>query len=245
MRGKGSGSVIVADGSSNTVFQGTGVASAVNSVNITNAATTGKPSLAAQGSDTNVSLNLISKGTGTVQANAVDVVTTTGTQTLTNKDLSSTTNVFPVGSVVQMVSTNFSAVATGTTTIPHDDTIPQITEGDQYMTQAITPKSTTNKLVIEITAYLSHSAAVGVVGALFQDATANALAAAGVRNTVGTEYNMLVIKHVMTAGTVSSTTFRFRAGGDGVGTTTFNGDGGARKFGGITLSNITIIEYKA
>ena len=43
----------------------------------------GSRSLAATG--TNQSLNLTSTGTGTVQANGVDVVTTTGTQALSNK----------------------------------------------------------------------------------------------------------------------------------------------------------------
>ncbi|USN96944.1 MAG: hypothetical protein H6797_02000 [Candidatus Nomurabacteria bacterium] len=41
--------------------------------------------------DDNVSLNLKTKGTGTVQANGVDVVTTTGTQSLSNKTLVSPT----------------------------------------------------------------------------------------------------------------------------------------------------------
>ena len=39
------------------------------------------------GSDTNVGLNLRSKGTGTVQANGVEVATISGTQTFTNKTL--------------------------------------------------------------------------------------------------------------------------------------------------------------
>ncbi|USN96173.1 MAG: hypothetical protein H6797_03785 [Candidatus Nomurabacteria bacterium] len=50
--------------------------------------TTGNaPYLMASGTDTNINLNLTTKGTGTVQANGVDVVTTTGTQSLTNKTL--------------------------------------------------------------------------------------------------------------------------------------------------------------
>jgi hypothetical protein len=63
------------------------VASAVNEITVTNAITAGTPSIAASGSDANVSLNLVAKGTGTVQAGGVPVVTTTGTQTLTNKTL--------------------------------------------------------------------------------------------------------------------------------------------------------------
>lgn len=50
----------------------------------------------ADGADVNHNLNLIPKGTGTVQANGVDVVTTTGTQTLTNKTLTSPTLTTPV-----------------------------------------------------------------------------------------------------------------------------------------------------
>lgn len=49
-------------------------------------------SVNAQGTATNVSLNLTSQGTGTIQANGVDVVTTTGTQTLTNKTISGSSN---------------------------------------------------------------------------------------------------------------------------------------------------------
>lgn len=47
------------------------------------------PRLRVTSVDTNVDLNLQSKGTGTVQANGVEVVTTSGTQTLTNKTLTS------------------------------------------------------------------------------------------------------------------------------------------------------------
>lgn len=149
------------------------------------------------------------------------------------------------GFAVQVQSTNYSAVATGTTTIPNDDTIPQITEGNEFMTQAITPKSSTNKLRIEITAQLSNTSATDIIGALFQDSTANALAALSVYQVTVTGGARLHLVHYMTAGTTSSTTFRFRAGGLVVGTTSFNGQNGSRRFGGITLSNITITEYNA
>jgi hypothetical protein len=74
------------------------VASAVNEITISNAATTGSPSISATGDDTNIGLNLISKGTGLVQINGKAIslansfttsgnfaltFTTTGTTTLT------------------------------------------------------------------------------------------------------------------------------------------------------------------
>jgi hypothetical protein len=52
---------------------------------------TGVPIVAASGDGTNVSVNIASKGSGIVQANGVEVVTLTGTQTLTSKTLTSPT----------------------------------------------------------------------------------------------------------------------------------------------------------
>lgn len=147
------------------------------------------------------------------------------------------------GKMVQMVSTTTGTSATGTTTIPLDNTIPQNTEGDQYMTLAITPVNTNNKLVITATFVVSSSAINNIIGALFQDTTANALAAIAITQATATGPVTGVIKHVMTAGTTSSTTFKVRLGGSNVGTTTFNGSGGTQIFGGVCASSIVIEEY--
>jgi hypothetical protein len=60
-------------------------ASAVNYVSVENAPTGEFPTVAAGGSDTNIDLNLTGQGTGGVRVNNVPIVTTTVTQTLTNK----------------------------------------------------------------------------------------------------------------------------------------------------------------
>lgn len=146
------------------------------------------------------------------------------------------------GSVVQVVTTLASAVATGTTVIPLDDTIPQITEGNEYMTLAITPKATTNTLIIESVSCMSHSAGNHLIGALFQDSTANALAASVVFQPTATGEINVVVPHSMAAGTTSSTTFRTRLGSPTAGTTSFNGAGGTRVFGAITKSYMKITE---
>lgn len=153
---------------------------------------------------------------------------------------------FPAGAVVQTVNTKTGAVATGTTVIPFDDTIPQITEGTEFMTLAITPRSATNILVINVVAHLSNSFSGinDLSAALFQDATANALAATN-QTMAGTLFvGNFKMTHTMTAGTASSTTFRVRGGAAQAGTTTFNGQSGARKFGGVFQSSIVITEYK-
>jgi hypothetical protein len=151
----------------------------------------------------------------------------------------------PVGSVVQVVNTITGAVATGTTTMPNDDTIPQNTEGDEYMTLAITPKATANKLKITVVWNGINSAGVAnMIVALFQDSTADAIAA--IKQTAGGGNTMInaTFVHYMAAGTTSSTTFKVRAGCASAGTTTFNGEASARLFGGKTASSITIEEIK-
>jgi hypothetical protein len=186
---------------------------------VTQSATGQNAKIQAAGIDANVNIEIDPKGSGYVK--------------------------LPVGYPVQIVSTNYSAVATGTTTIPYDDTIPQITEGDEYMTQAITPKSATNHLSIEVTFFGAVSTAQDFTVALFQDSTANALAANAVLQlTTNGEVNLKLTLD-MVAGTTSSTTFRVRAGGVNAGTTTFNGAAAARKFGAIPKSNIKITEYIA
>lgn len=57
------------DTNGNEIVLFTATSSAVNEVTVTNAAATGTPSIAATGTDTNISLNLVSKGTGVVQIN--------------------------------------------------------------------------------------------------------------------------------------------------------------------------------
>lgn len=145
--------------------------------------------------------------------------------------------------VIQRVSTETGAVATGTTLIPLDDTIPQNTEGDQYMTLSITPKNSSNILVIDVVGFFSYNGLSGFHMALFQDSTANALAV-GTETCGGSTYMVnIVFRHIMTAGTTSSTTFKIRAGGNNSGTTTFNGTNSGRLFGGVLASSITITEY--
>lgn len=151
-----------------------------------------------------------------------------------------------LGEVVQVVTANFSAVATGTTVIPIDDTIPQNTEGDQYMTLAITPKSTTNVLIVDVVFQGSPSTApADVAVALFQDTTANALAATSTVVTTAGYRVAIPLSYSQAAGTTSSTTFKVRAGLGAAGTTTFNGFSSGRIFGAITKSFIKITEYKA
>ena len=149
------------------------------------------------------------------------------------------------GTVLQVQNSSTSSVITGTTTIPLDDTIPQNTEGFQILSVSITPKSASNKLKISINTFLMNSNASSTTNqlALFQDSTANAIAATCHANGSAfmTQLNLI---HYMTAGTTSSTTFNVRVGNNAAGTTTVNGASGARYYGGVGMSSITVEEFQ-
>lgn len=148
----------------------------------------------------------------------------------------------PPGKVVQVVNFQTGAVATGTTLIPYDDTIPQITEGDQYMTLAITPTSASNELIIIVAVNISNTATGPQACALFVDAAADALATSATRTNVANMALYVGVTHKMVAGSTSSMTFKVRSGNRDAGTTSFNGVAGARVFGGVAASSITITE---
>lgn len=150
------------------------------------------------------------------------------------------------GVAIQVVHANYITSTTGTTTIPYDDTIPQITEGDEYMSLTITPRSSTNNLIVECDWIGSNSASTtDMIAAIFRDSTANALAAGAQRSYVSTGRVAVHLKVSVSAGSVAATTFRVRAGASDAGTTTFNGASGARRFGGISSSSITVTEVRA
>lgn len=152
------------------------------------------------------------------------------------------------GSVKNRVNLQTASSSTGTTTIPFDDTIPQNTEGDQYMSQVFVPTNANNRLDIRV---LINVASSGndqqLIAALFQDATANALIA-NTSSTVTLSANkaaFIALNFTMKAAATILTTFKVRAGSDTGGTVTFNGNGGSRKFGGVYFSYILIEEVEA
>jgi hypothetical protein len=146
------------------------------------------------------------------------------------------------GKLVQVVNTETGTVATGTTQIPIDNTIPQNTEGDQYMTLAITPTSATNKLKIDVVFFGASTGGTWTTVAIFQDTTANAIAAFSNFQTIANGACNSAFSHFMTAGTTSATTFKVRAGPHQAATTTFNGNSGTQLLGGVMASSITISE---
>jgi len=216
---------------------------------------------AADGTDvvtliTQRSTTLATDSNGT-PANALAIATVTvtnGAVSIANADITdrrvqagaetSAASVAP-GTVVQVAQTDYSAVATGTTIIPADNTTPQITEGDQYMTISFTPKSATNTLIIEAVVYATSSVITNIIAAVFKDSGADALAAGMQYMATATGSTRISIGCKATAGSTSAQTWTVRAGGAAAGTTTFNGLGGVSYLGTTAAkSYIRITEIK-
>jgi hypothetical protein len=112
---KGLGSITLRGAASGTVvLVATPVASGVNALLMQNAVTGASPSIAATGTDTNVGLNLISKGSGVVQANSVEVADISSAQTLTTKTISGASNT--LSNIANGSLTNSAITIAGTST---------------------------------------------------------------------------------------------------------------------------------
>ncbi len=147
--------------------------------------------------------------------------------------------------ILQVVHYDTGAMATGTTVIPFDDTIPQITEGDQYMSLAITPLKSDSTLVVDVVAHVSCSIIAQVIAALFRDATASAIGVMNMTAVAATAPINIMFSVKAAAVSTSATTFKVRIGPSAAGTITFNGNNGARVFGGALSSSIRITEIAA
>jgi hypothetical protein len=153
------------------------------------------------------------------------------------------------GKLLQQVAASTSAYSTGTSQILADNSKPQSSEGTEILTATITPSSASSILLIEADVVVGVAAnGTTVVAALFQDSTANALAATA--DTVANLNNRFVnvtIRHRMTAGTTSATTIKLRVGPAAATTIHFNGDPAAAAgiFDGVCSSILTITEIAA
>ena len=147
------------------------------------------------------------------------------------------------GKLLQQVYTQTGSHSTGTTIFPEDDSIPQNTEGDEYMTLAITPKSATSTINIEVHVFYSQSTGTRGGCGLFKDTDADALAFTSNFIKDATSMGNMQVFYSETSGNTTARTYKVRCGNiANAGTFTFNGQSGNRKFGGTVLSTIRILE---
>lgn len=148
--------------------------------------------------------------------------------------------------IEQYVYTVSSTESQGATTMPLDDTIPQITEGVELLTQTITPKSTDNFLRVEANLLVGTDANVQVLAALFNTdlhATNAQFVTSAAIYTSNEEMKSVTIDFWVQAPVTSAMTFSVRAGCVSTGNVFINRSGAGAKFGATVSSTISITEY--
>jgi hypothetical protein len=128
------------------------------------------------------------------------------------------------GAVIDRGYAEYTAFTGLGTVIPIDDTIPQVGEGTEILSVAITPKSTTSRLRVRFQGSASSNAGSNwLIVAAFVNGAANAVASTAVNQVTAGAQTDLTLEHEYVPGSTSAQTISIRAGAAG-GSIAFNGN---------------------
>lgn len=119
-------------------------------------------------------------------------------------------NVVQAGMVVQDLCAIKQTVVDCSGAASWDNNAFLSSEGTEVLTLSITPKSATNKLIIELMSSGNCSGGAYVVMGLFQDSGASAIATSIQYASTSNDTNLFCLTYAMDAGTTSPTTFKMR-----------------------------------
>jgi hypothetical protein len=149
------------------------------------------------------------------------------------------------GAILQSAMTTDSTKKTGSTVILNDDTIPQKTEGNLFLTAAaFTPTAADSTLFITVSLNLENSTNNLCGSFVTRDAVASAIGGALQIAKATVEPFTLSYQFAVAAGSTDARTYKVYAGAT-AGTMTFNGLNNVAKWGGILSSSIRIDEIAA
>jgi len=151
------------------------------------------------------------------------------------------------GEVLQQIYYERSTSVNINTSIPSDNTIPQIGEGVEIMSATITPNNASNYILVQYQGWADTAGTMELSTAVFQDATANAKYATILNNNISgtaSKQNVTGMFRV-SAGTTNPTTFSVRMGRTSGNCYFLATVGGASVFGAAGLGTLTLTEIKA
>ena len=155
------------------------------------------------------------------------------------------------GTVLQVVSTSDNTYRSTSATIPRDTSIPQITEGAQFLSLTITPQSATSYLLFHFEAYFQELTNSGdsAVFPLFKGSNANAIGGWYGEISSNLLDNMnAIFGHLWYANdTTSPTTYQVRYGADSGTLQTLGNEifFASNQYGGIISNKLTVMEIAA
>lgn len=140
--GKGTGSLVMSDSSGNQILEAIGATTPVNYLTVSNAATGVAPTITANGSNANVSINLVPKGTGRAQAGGSNITTAASVDTFTGAKTFNSTKLLLAGSTSGTTTINATAVAGSTTMVvpAANDTFAALAATQTFTNKRVTPR---------------------------------------------------------------------------------------------------------
>jgi len=145
------------------------------------------------------------------------------------------------GKILQVATEETSALFTTSATIAQDDSIPQSSEGLQWISNAFTPINSSSTVIVIANAFLGSAGGQGAVVPIFTSEATDAKAVMEIvledSQSIGNATCIAIIAGWSGARTVSS-----RFGRTGAAALYLNGRAAARLFSTTTKSTLTIIE---
>jgi len=153
----------------------------------------------------------------------------------------------PSGAVLQTKRATYATSASLTSLIAVSDAIPQVTDGTQILSLAITPVVSTSIIRAVFTGWAGASSTKLIVAALFRSGSNDAQAVTMAYSDGGNKTTQLVLDFAHAPG-AGETTYSVRVGMESSGGS-FRLNGGAsagtRYFGGAAAATLTLQEIKA
>ena len=119
------------------------------------------------------------------------------------------------GIVLQSITANIAA-ATGSTTIPNDNTTPLSSEGTQLVSQAITPADNTNKVRLTASVTVENASVQSIAVTVFRGSTA--IGAAIFKSSTTGDASVVSFDILDSPASASAQTYSLRIGSLGAGT---------------------------
>jgi len=165
---------------------------------------------------------------------------------MSGKNISNCGNCSEFSKLIKTTSYISGAVITGSTTIPHDDTIPQFNEGNFFANLTITPASQTSKIKACSQVVMSTSATAPnlLQTVMFINGSSNAVAISGAYSPAQFYEVNTGVCYTTQVPSAAAFNVSVRYGSNAAGTVTVNGASGARSYGGTYNSYIIVDEYK-
>jgi len=149
-------------------------------------------------------------------------------------------DIAPAGSVLQVKYAEYTTSAALTDFIPIDDSIPLIGEGNQVLSQTITPSSSSNKILASFNAFCS-AGTDRVTACIFRGSTNIQTT---VSTLIGSNQTCPIPCDVMDSpATTSELTYTVRVGAT-ASSTYLNGVPAGRNYGGSARATFTLMEIK-